>query len=102
MSSVQTQLQTQLEELQARLSALNNDLSRSHSADSSEQAVERENDEVLEELAKETRDSIAQIKSALGRIETGKYGICDSCGEPISQARLMALPETTVCVYCAH
>ena len=48
------------------------------------------------------RDSklIIKIKQALERIEDGTYGICEHCGEEISEARIEARPVTTVCIDC--
>jgi RNA polymerase-binding transcription factor DksA len=40
------------------------------------------------------------IVSALGRIDTGKYGNCVYCNQPIPYARLEVLPYTTGCVHC--
>lgn len=38
-----------------------------------------------------------QIKSALGKIEDGTYGICDVGGEQIEEDRLNANPSATTC-----
>ncbi len=46
------------------------------------------------------RKLIAKIKEALERIENGSYGICEMCGEEISEARLKARPVTTHCIDC--
>ena len=46
------------------------------------------------------RKLIGKIKEALERIELGTYGICESCGEEISEARLKARPVTTLCIDC--
>ena len=43
---------------------------------------------------------IKKIKKALGRIEDGSFGICESCGEEISVKRLKARPVTTLCIDC--
>jgi DnaK suppressor protein len=43
---------------------------------------------------------IFKIKEALERIENGTYGICDICGEAITETRLKARPVTTVCITC--
>ena len=40
------------------------------------------------------------IKSALYKIETGTYGICESCKREINYERLQTLPESTLCVAC--
>jgi DnaK suppressor protein len=50
---------------------------------------------------KQTDAKILQaIEEALTRIEEGTYGICRDCGEPISEARLNAIPWTRVCIAC--
>lgn len=46
------------------------------------------------------RQLIGKIEKALSRLEEGKYGICESCGEKISIARLKARPVTTLCIDC--
>ncbi len=46
------------------------------------------------------RKLIKKIKDALQRIEDGTYGICEQCGEEISEERLMARPVTTLCIKC--
>ena len=88
--------------MQARLASIKKDVTRSHSGDSAEQAQERENDEVVYAIGNETAQSIRVVQSALERIESGSYGVCDSCGEDIGQARLEAVPEATRCVACAQ
>lgn len=50
---------------------------------------------------KQTDAKILQaIEEALARIDKGSYGICRDCGEPISPARLNAIPWTRVCITC--
>lgn len=46
------------------------------------------------------RRRLAQVEMALARLETGAYGICQRCGEPIDVARLEVLPAATLCVGC--
>jgi len=40
------------------------------------------------------------IEDALTRIRNEKFGICEECGEPISNARLEAVPWTRWCRDC--
>ena len=40
------------------------------------------------------------IESALARISAGRFGVCEVCKQPISRARLEAVPWTRVCRYC--
>jgi DnaK suppressor protein len=46
------------------------------------------------------RKLISKIKDALDRLEAGTYGICEECGENISDERLEARPVTTLCIDC--
>ncbi|SPD74097.1 RNA polymerase-binding protein DksA [uncultured Desulfobacterium sp.] len=46
------------------------------------------------------RKLIGKIKEALERIEDGTFGICEECGEDISEERLKARPVTTLCIDC--
>jgi DnaK suppressor protein len=46
------------------------------------------------------RKLILKLKEALDRIDDGTFGICESCGRPISEKRLMARPVTTLCIEC--
>ena len=43
---------------------------------------------------------IKKIKKTLDRIESGSFGICESCGEDIGIERLKARPVTTQCIDC--
>ena len=40
------------------------------------------------------------IEDALTRIRNEKFGLCEECGEPISNARLEAVPWTRWCRDC--
>ena len=69
--------------------------------DFAEQAVELENQELLEALDVEVADELRQIERALGRLDAGEYQQCNTCGKDIPDARLEALPTTSLCVDCA-
>ena len=53
-----------------------------------------------EAIKAELTTNIVQIKKALKRIKSGKYGFCENCGEMINTDRLMIYPEATLCVQC--
>jgi DnaK suppressor protein len=40
------------------------------------------------------------VETAISLLETGEYGVCQECGEPINPKRLEAIPWTTLCVRC--
>lgn len=46
------------------------------------------------------RKLINKIKEALERLDQGEFGICELCGEDISEGRLKARPVTTLCIDC--
>ncbi|HEY3308824.1 MAG TPA: RNA polymerase-binding protein DksA [Desulfuromonadaceae bacterium] len=46
------------------------------------------------------RRLINKIKDALDRIDNGDFGVCEECGEDISEARLKVRPVTTLCINC--
>jgi DnaK suppressor protein len=69
--------------------------------DFAEQAVELENQEVLEALDREVTDELRKLARALQRVESGEYPYCSVCGEEIPDQRLKALPTTDACVRCA-
>ena len=43
---------------------------------------------------------LVDIGNALTRIENGKFGICDHCGQTIHPIRLETIPTTTRCIKC--
>lgn len=42
--------------------------------------------------------TLAEIRDALVRLDDGTYGVCQTCGEPISPARLEAVPWARNCL----
>ena len=55
----------------------------------------------LESLDEREKQEIEDIDWALRKLETGSYGLCESCGREISDKRLDALPWTRSCKSCA-
>ncbi len=53
-------------------------------------------------LLAQAREHLAEIEAALGKVESGRYEICDICGGPIGAERLAARPAALVCVRCAR
>jgi RNA polymerase-binding transcription factor DksA len=94
-------LLSRLAELDSRLHHIEAELDEPHSKDWEEAAVEREDEEVLEQLGQSGQAEIARIRAALQRIREGTYGICARCGEEISPERLDTLPDTPLCRTCA-
>lgn len=85
----------------ARAHSIRADLARRHSADFEEQALQRQNDEVLQELLAEAEAGLRLVGLATLRLADGSYGNCLRCGEPIAESRLQVLPMAEHCVTCA-
>jgi len=100
-ATAKSRLEAQLAELKERLSHIERDLDEPHDPDSSERAVQMEDDESLEAQAALVTREIASTDRALERIDKGEYGYCVECGEQISEGRLEARPEAALCINCA-
>jgi len=48
------------------------------------------------------RKLILKLQEAIKRIDDKTYGICENCGEQISEKRLLARPVTTHCIDCKN
>jgi RNA polymerase-binding transcription factor DksA len=101
VSQRKSQLETRLRDLLARLATIDAELDSHQSKDWEDLATERESDEVLEGMGLSGQQEIRQIEAALGRIASGDYGVCVTCGDPISGERLDVLPYTPFCSTCA-
>jgi RNA polymerase-binding transcription factor DksA len=96
------QLKARLDALTGRLRAIDDELDTHTAPDWEEQAVLREEDEVLEGLGQSGMQEIRRIHAALARIDAGEYGICVRCGNAIADERLDVLPDTPFCRHCAR
>ena len=47
-------------------------------------------------------EQIAEIDAAVGRLDSGTYGICVRCGQPVGEDRLAARPAAATCLRCAR
>ena len=103
MNTIETKrsLESKLDKLTVRVAKIEMDLRAAGSKDLGEQAIEVENQEVLERLSKSERRELKAIQTALARIEKGTYRMCANCGGEITTTRLEALPDTSICVSCA-
>ena len=41
---------------------------------------------------------LKDVNNALEKIGSGKYGLCEKCGNPIDEERLKAVPEAKFCM----
>jgi DnaK suppressor protein len=67
-------------------------------ADSGQVTAERGEVEAIVATLLESRHD---IEHALEKFDTGRYGVCEQCGNAISPARLEAMPTARLCITCA-
>ena len=67
-------------------------------ADSGQVTAERGE---VEALSGQLAETLQDIEDALARFDAGTYGACESCGKPIPDARLEAMPAARLCIECA-
>ncbi|HTV12611.1 MAG TPA: TraR/DksA C4-type zinc finger protein [Acidimicrobiales bacterium] len=67
-------------------------------ADSSQVTAERGETEAL---ATTLTTNLVEVEHALGKLDAGTYGICESCHQEIAPARLEAMPAARFCISCA-
>ncbi len=101
LKKVEETLEKRLAELTRRMQGIEHSLSTKSDDDFEEMATESENDETLEAIGHASGAEVTQIKHALERVKNGTYGTCFSCGTPIPDERLEAVPYATRCVNCA-
>ncbi len=54
--------------------------------------------EVDTTISRALEDELNAVKTALKRFDSGSYGICVDCGQPIERERLEAIPWALRCV----
>lgn len=100
--AAEARLKAMLAELEGRQRRIVEDLDDPLDPDSSERAIEMEDEVSLEREAALVAREIGSVKRALARINDGSYGACVRCGEEIAPARLEARPEAALCIACAR
>ena len=56
---------------------------------------------MAQESGRRRDQALRDITAALARIDSGDYGLCESCEEPIAAKRLEFDPAARLCIACA-
>jgi len=105
IDAIRERLLARRAELARRVTATDADLRHERepiSPDFAEQAVQRENEDVLRGIGLSSRDSLQRVNMALARLDQGEYFQCAQCGCDIEPSRLQAVPEADRCMRCAE
>ena len=102
VESLRVILEEQLKELlsQSREAVSTLTEVRETDADPLDLAVTESNRDFTLRMADRERKLLSKIRYALERMHNGDYGVCESCGAPITYGRLMARPVATLCIDC--
>jgi DnaK suppressor protein len=76
------------------------DLSAADVGDEADQATQSSERELQFELSDNERNSLDAVEAALRKIDTGVYGVCESCRGKIAAPRLKAIPHARYCIGC--
>jgi DnaK suppressor protein len=68
-----------------------------HLADVSSDNYEQE---LMLGLMENKGEALSEIESALERIDSGTFGVCEKCQKKIKKARLEAIPYARLCISC--
>jgi DnaK suppressor protein len=55
---------------------------------------------ILSRLEGQQKHELDEIENALGRLDSGVFGLCEECNRPIALARLRAMPAARHCLAC--
>ncbi|NLJ85136.1 MAG: conjugal transfer protein TraR [Firmicutes bacterium] len=94
LASIDKELSRQLKDSIGELSSYDQ-----HAADLGQETFERGKDIALRE---NTRRLLDDTNRAIEAMDVGAYGICQTCGRPIDDQRLRAIPWTTQCFECKN
>lgn len=68
--------------------------------DLKDQASNRERTALRDAEVQRDRNELADVRSALARLNDGTYGICIDCAQRIDLQRLTAIPAAARCMAC--
>lgn len=109
LKEMETTLRNELGKLNAELSRIAPQVTKSDAFDADYNTLGDKEDESADKAAEigdnlslenELSTAIRDIHGALKAIQNGTYGTCKYCKQPIDEARLHVRPTSTSCVAC--
>jgi DnaK suppressor protein len=105
-SQIRTRLEGEKKRLQDEITQLNSSTSMEDRREGSpfgkreEEATESMEMEKRLALDNRLNSLLTEVERALLKLDSGTYGVCDSCGITIDPARMDALPQAILCLNC--
>jgi RNA polymerase-binding transcription factor DksA len=99
-AQLRSALETEEQQLRARIAEISADGAESLSfddgfADASQVTAERGE---LEAIGIQLAETLHDVEDALTKLDNGTYGLCETCGGPIGDDRLEAMPAARHCI----
>ena len=94
-STVRASLEAERTQLNEQLTEMDGGEFDENFADSGQVAAEMGE---AQSLAGPLIGQLADVELALDKLDAGTYGTCETCGEPIAEPRLEAMPATRYCI----
>jgi DnaK suppressor protein len=103
MQEIRSRLQTMLTDMRRDIDhevrgASERDLA--HINDTSDMASDSAEGDLALRIAESETAEAGEIERAIEKIDSGTYGICEICNQPIGADRLKFLPYVTLCIKC--
>ncbi len=89
-----------LEDLDEQLGDISED--KENTAEPDSKAEQQDANQHSDDLKSSNNVQIEKIKQAISGIDSGTYGICMICGQPIKKEQLKQQPFSSLCLNCAR
>lgn len=100
LPEIKKNLLVQKQALLERVAAHRNGESEAANPDRADLAWRYNQDQRAAMLLARAEEQLDEIQQALDRMESGSYGRCTRCGQPIHPERLKAMPTAALCIPC--
>ncbi|MBU3124740.1 TraR/DksA C4-type zinc finger protein [Sinomicrobium sp. 2019215] len=60
------------------------------------------NQSTVKAALRQAEEKLSKLKYVLDKVGDKDFGICVKCKKPIPMGRIMAMPQSTLCVGCAR
>ena len=103
MEEIKQKLQEEKKQILMELQtqrAFNQDDFRKDVGDEVDSSVNEQARELSLLMRDRNRERLEAIEEAIQRMQTGDYGFCEECGDPIPKRRLIDMPLARMCVNC--
>lgn len=59
------------------------------------------NKSVAEAALRQAEEKLSKLKFVISKVDDDDFGLCAKCGKPIPLGRILLMPQSRYCVYCA-